>query len=386
MFFFKPKSFLGIDIGAGGIKLAELRQEKKRPVLFTYGLTSQSQDVHQISTAKEDAVSELLKKKIGAEAGVASAEATAAKAENFSEEKIKEYAAKIAAVCRASRVVSKSAVVSLPVSSVFHAVVTLPLVKKEELDRILRAEIKKFVPIPLEEVAIEHEIISADEEQKIQRVLINAVPHQLISFYTRVFQKAGIALSALEPESAALTRSLVWRDQAVCMLIDIGAERTNFFIVDSAYPVTHQTIDAGGVKIDKILRNALGIDEGGTEQIKRDLFDFVSQPRSGVNLSAKLLEMFGAVIEPIIKEVEVSFELYLRQTGNENKRPEKIILTGGMAGLPYLAKIIADKFKTKCYVGDPWARVVHQDSLRPILQDIGPRMSVAIGLALRNMV
>ena len=92
------------------------------------------------------------------------------------------------------------------------------------------------------------------------------------------------------------------------------------------------------------------------------------------------------VVDPIIKEIEVSFELYLRQTGNEGKRPEKIILTGGMGSLPFLAKHIQEKFKIKCYVGDAWARVVYQDGLKPVLREIGPRLSVAIGLALRNVV
>ena len=47
---------------------------------------------------------------------------------------------------------------------------------------------------------------------------------------------------------------------------------------------------------------------------------------------------------------------------------------------------IESKFKIKCYVGDAWARVVYQDGLKPVLRQIAPRMSVAIGLAMRSMV
>ena len=78
--------------------------------------------------------------------------------------------------------------------------------------------------------------------------------------------------------------------------------------------------------------------------------------------------------------------MFLRQSGNETKRPEKIILTGGGAIFPYLADYLAEKFKLKCYVGDPWGRVVYQEGLKRILNQIGPRMAVALGLALRNMV
>ena len=48
MAWFKPKSFLGVDIGAGGVKIVELKVEKNRPVLFTYGYTSESQNIHKL--------------------------------------------------------------------------------------------------------------------------------------------------------------------------------------------------------------------------------------------------------------------------------------------------------------------------------------------------
>jgi hypothetical protein len=37
------------------------------------------------------------------------------------------------------------------------------------------------------------------------------------------------------------------------------------------------------------------------------------------------------------------------------------------------------------YLGDPWARVVYPVDLRPILDEIGPRFSVAIGCAMRDI-
>jgi len=278
--------------------------------------------------------------------------------------------------------------VSLPVSAIFHAVVTLPLIDKpDQLKQLLKAEIKKFVHGSVDEMALDYQILDSKPEAKTQRVLINAVPNSLIIFYSKVFQQAGLILEALEPESTALTRSLIGRDQTVTMLVDIGAERTNFFIIDQAVPFTHQSIDFGGNKIDRILQNVLGVDKNLTEQIKDDLFNYWFVVKENEKIKeTQFLNLFSAAIEPIIKEIEVSLELYLRQINNINKKPEKVILTGGGAFLPYLTKYIADKFKIKCYIGDPWARVVHQQALKPLLRDIGPRMSVAIGLALRNMV
>ena len=240
--------------------------------------------------------------------------------------------------------------------------------------------------MPLEEMALDYQVLNGLSTDKSQRVLVNAVPHKLIEFYSKVFGRAGLSLEALEPESTALARSLIGKDQATCLIIDIGSERTNFFIVDQGVPITHQSIEFGGEKIDKILQNILGVENNLVGQIKYDLFDYLTTTGNNTLSEQKWLDILMPVVDSILKEIEVSLELFLRQTGNENKRPEKIILTGGMALMPFLAKCIQDKFKIKCYVGDSWARIVHQEGLKPVLRQIGPRMSVAIGLAMRNIV
>jgi hypothetical protein len=37
------------------------------------------------------------------------------------------------------------------------------------------------------------------------------------------------------------------------------------------------------------------------------------------------------------------------------------------------------------YRGDPWARVVFPEDLRPVLDEVGPRLSIAIGLGMREI-
>ncbi len=379
MFWNKPKSYLGIDIGSGGIKVVELRLEKKRPVLSTYGLTSNKQDIHKLQITQDKNISNLV-------SGSTAPENKPASTDQMGDAQIEKYANTLKVVLKTSRVMAKSAVVSLPVSSVFHAVVTLPVVKKEELDHLVKAEVKKLLPMPLEEMALDYQVLKGSPDAKAQRVLVNAVPHKLIEFYSKIFQRAGLSLEALEPESTALARALIGRDQAVSMIIDIGSERTNFFIIDGGVPITNQSIESGGDKIDKILQNILGVEHDMVEQSKYDLFDYLSATSNNVLSEQKWLDILMPVVDPIIKEIDVSLELYLRQTGNEGKRPEKIILTGGMSLMPFLAKYIQEKFNIKCYVGDSWARVVYQEGLKPVLRQIGPRMSVAIGLALRNIV
>ena len=378
MFLSKPKSYLGVDLGAGGIKIVELRLEKKRPVLHTYGLTSDLQDIHSLFKPKSLAQPENFGTTVlPTEDIVAKSTLDMAKAEK--------YAKLIKAVCVEAKTISKTAVVSLPVSVLFHAVINLPPMKKEEMDKVLRAEVKKLLNRPVDEMVLDYQVLQ-NANSKTQRVLVNAVPKELVMFYTQVFKMAGLKLESLEPESVALERSLIGRDQSVAMIVDVGAERTNFYIIDQSAAITHNTIELGGQRINKILIDILKIKDSMVEQLKYDYFDNLINRNDAQMTQEKFLEIFYPVIDPIIKEIQYGFELYVKQSGNENKRPEKIILTGGASFMPYLANYISETFKIKCYVGDPWGRVVYQDGLKPLLHKIGPRVSVALGLALRNLV
>lgn len=378
--FGKPKSYLGVDLGAGGVKVVELKLEKKRPLLFTYGMTMGSHDIHRLLQKRE------------AEVAASPAQVEAAKKSTLEtfvidKDRVESYAKVLKSVCEESKVTTKRAVASLPVSSVFHSIVTLPPVKHDEFDRILRAEIKKLLPYPIEEMVLDYQVLPSTVDTKAQRVLVNAVPRALVVFFTQVFKLAGLELDSLEPESIALSRALIGRDNAVTMLVDIGAERTNFFIVEETIPITHRTIEMGGDKINTILESAIGKQAPLTEQLKRDVFTNILERGDNPILSKQqFFALFNSVIDPILKEIAYGFEMYLRQSANLGKRPEKIVLTGGGGLFPYLAQEISDKFKMKCYVGDPWGRVVYPDSLKPIIRPLAPRLAVAIGLALRNML
>lgn len=377
----KPKSYLGVDLGAGGIKIVELKEEKNRPVLFTYGFTSVSQDVHQLLAEQRVAPESV---KLDQQQNIR-AEKKNLPTIDASQARVEKYAANLKAVCKAAKTMSKVAVVSLPSSAVFHCVVNLPPVGKNEFPAVLKAEVKKLLPYSIDDMILDSQIIESMSTDKNKKIKVSAVPRSIVEFYSKVFQHAGLLLDSLEPEQAAIERSLIGKDTAVTMVIDVGAERTNFYIMDQTVPFTSHTIESGGNKINRILQKSLGIEDQNIAQVKHDLFKNYLAGNSNVPERAKFISLLMPVIDPIVKQVEYSFGLYFSQSGNEQKRPEKIILTGGAAMVPYLSDHLADTFKVKCYLGDPWGRVVCQDRLKPVLNEIGPRMSVAIGLALKNM-
>ncbi|MCF6276606.1 MAG: pilus assembly protein PilM [Candidatus Magasanikbacteria bacterium] len=362
---------LGVDFGAGGIKIVELKKTKDRPQLWTYGIASADLDIH-IQHHKE----------VGQELKIENEKKEAVKkpANIFANDsRIEEYGEILKGLCTQSKVRSKKAIASLPVSYIFHAVINLPKVDKKELEHHVRAKVKKMTPRPIEELQVAHQIIppsSEGEKNKFMKVLVTAAPKDLVLFFTSIFQKAGLQLVALETEAFALERALVGKDKSTSMVVDIGAERTNFFIADQGLPLTHRSIKFGGNSIDKLIMDKMGISAEDAGQIKKDISLLPPEKMD--------IKMFESLVDPIVKEIQAGFDLFLHQMGNEEKRPEKIILTGGSAIFPPILNYIKQHFDVRVFVGDPWARIATQESLKPVLYNIGPRMSVAIGLAVRN--
>ena len=376
--FSKKEAYVGIDIGARGIKLVELHKTKSRPQLWTYGILDEELDIHLPKTGMKSP------EEILAEDGSAFLNSKKGKEKKSSKElpeledpRIDKYAKLLKELVKSSKVTTNIATASLPVSYIFHAVLNLPKVEDKEIEAIVKTEVKKMSPRPIEEMQIVHQKIpNEDEKAKTISILVTAVPKVLVQFYTLIFQKAGLQLQELETEAFALERSLIGRDKATSIVVDIGAERTNFFIIDKGLPITHRSVSEGGNAINMALAKALGVEIEIASQIKKDLSRMQKVPD----------HVFMPLVDIITKEIAYSFDLFASQAGNEGKKPEKIILTGGVSVMPFFKEEIEKRFPLKVFVGDPWARTVYQDGMRKILDGLGPRMAVSIGLAMRNIV
>lgn len=383
---FGPKkiSYIGADVGAGGIKLVELQNEKGRARLLTYGFTERPVDAEPsllVDTPKE--TGELLKK-----------------------------------VVQKARISTTKTVVGLPISAVFSAIVTVAKGNDKEIAEAVRNQARKLIPVPLEQMITDHTVIGAGKDSKpasataatpaagdkqgdkaaakpadgsakkdaakTVQVLLTGAAKATVQKYVNTFKVAGLELVSMETEAFALIRSLIGKDRATTMIVDMGAIRTNIVIVENGIPYVARSLDMGGATLTKAISKSLSMDLKSAEQMKCDIKSIASvYPGEG------LPRMFETAIAPMITELRYSMNLYLGQAeaapGGAPKQVEKIILTGGSAALPSLAPYFAKQLGIKAYVGDPWARVVAPEGLRPVLDEIGPRFAVSLGLAMRDI-
>ncbi len=367
----KNLNYLGIDLSGASIKLVELRNAGNgRPQLVTYGFIDETYNI-----IKDD-----------------NPAARAAIANQLQE------------LMKQTRAGATAAIAALPSFSVFSSIINLPAMKDKDLVSAIRWEAKKFVPIPLEEMILDWEVLkepgeaaapqaNSDGKKDVKndkkeigatpaktnlRILMTAAPKNLVNRYVELFKLVGLQLVGLETESFALERSLVGNDMNPVMVIDIGSQTSSIIIFSSGVPILNRSIDVGGKGITRALQETMGLTQEQAEQFKRD----VGMSVTSESIS-KLPKPVSYVINSIINEIRYILNIYQ----NQNKKPiTKVILTGGSSFLANMPNTIEGIFNIKSFIGDPWARVIHPVEIDALLKELGPRMAVSIGLAMREIV
>ena len=367
----KQTRCLGIDFGASGIKIAELtKADKSRLVLSNY-IIGQAEAGSRFSLAKldADAIAKILKD-----------------------------------LLQKAGIKASGAVVSLSVGETFSTVIDLPFMPEADLAKAIPYEALKYVPGPIGEVALAWSVvgrpaaevassiadIALSSDKSVPRgqgamsvrdsnstpgnfgsgagskgqspqgtgsstsgkagsgtlqVLIVAVPKELVGKIAQVAKKTDLKILAIEQEAFSAVRSLIGRDEAVFLIIDLGQENADFILVD---------------------KNSI-----------RLIFTFELAKKPDLIAEAQRI-------------------INLCQT-RYSKKPAKIILTGGRVSRlsqpspdnkenqPDWPALFKEKLSIVSGLGDPFARLTYDQKLAPVLKEISPFMAVAIGAAMREL-
>ncbi|MBX4188038.1 MAG: type IV pilus assembly protein PilM [Candidatus Doudnabacteria bacterium] len=352
MLFSKPKSHLGVDIGTSNIKIVQLRPHESKFVLETYGLVNVAYQLsNRDSGSAIQHTAEVLKK-----------------------------------LLEQSQVTTNRIVASLPNSVVFTSVIEIPKIPDEEIKSAIESEAKKYVPLPLEEVALSWITIQekkkkinldtnlgsvATTNEKQMKILLTAVPTIVVDNYLKVFTLANLEPVALEIEAVALIRSLVGEDLDTLLVIDIGAKNTSINLVDNGYLKLSKNLGVGGDTITTSIAQSLNVSFVRAEQFKKD-FGLSTQGQ-------QLPEVMKPILDIIKSEAAQLIGLY----ESRGDRIDKVLLSGAGSKIPSLSKYFAS-FDKPIVLANPWARVLFPEKLVPVIQPLGLNLAVAAGLAMRE--
>jgi len=351
-FFKKEVHYLGVDIGRTSVKIVEMKRIKGKPTLVNYGYSEDQSDFSNKNLQLDVAKS----------------------------------AALIQQICEKTGIKSMNAIAALPSFSVFSSVLSISGSNKQNLQEAVMWEAKKVVPLDLEEMVLDWKIIDnaadispapAAKDKNIQ-ILLTGAPKALVKKYISIFKEAKMNLLSLETEIFSLTRSLIGLDKETIALVDLGAVNTDISVISRGLPMFSRSLDAGGIMLTQKISDSLKVNFKRAEQFKLDL----SSSLSG-DPASSWPENFQQTFTPIVNEIKYSLDLFQQKNG---QKIEKVILSGGGANLPNIDSYLGKVLNMKVIVGDPWSRVAYPLDLKPVLDEIGSKMAIAAGLALRETI
>jgi type IV pilus assembly protein PilM len=359
---FSPESSaIGIDVGSSAIKVVQLKKEKGRIILETYGELA-----------------------LGPYAGLEIGQATV-----LPNDKLVEA---IKDILRESHTTTLNAAVAIPFAASLISLVELPKVSEKELAQMVPLEARKYIPVPIAEVTLdwwevpkvprsydpnEEQKTEDKKENKLERteVLFAAIHKDTIAKYQDIVKQSQLAVSFFEIELFSTLRSVLRRDLAVTMVVDIGASNSKVFIVERGVLRSSHNINRGSQDITLAIARSLTVPIKQAEQMKRDFH------RNGAS-DANIAELIGLTTSYILTEVS---RIALNFERKYNTVIHKLVLTGGGALLRDFTDEASKTLEMDVQLGNPFAAAEAPAFLEPVLKQAGPEFAVAIGLALRKL-
>ncbi|MDI6734483.1 MAG: type IV pilus assembly protein PilM [Patescibacteria group bacterium] len=348
--FVSSKNVLGVDIGTVAVKIVELARRNNEVFLDNYGMLNSKGYLERSNEAIQTSSLKLVENDV-----------------------IRILYSLLNEIGSAARTV----VANIPLFSAFVVPIEMPVLSPEETAKSIVFQARRYIPLPLSQVSFEwNKLGEFDNPQggRYQKILMTAIPNELIRKYKIIFKSLGLHLTSLEVESQALARSLTKRTMAPTMVIDIGGESTGISVVEGGAVLYAGQTDYGGASLTQALARGLDISPWRAEELKcrRGLLGFGGE----FELSTSLLPF----LDVIIQESERVRRLYER---SHNRPVEEIILVGGSANLPGIENFITSRVKLKFVRPRPFAVVRYKNELEPAMRLLNNEFALAVGLALR---
>lgn len=341
---------LGLDIGTSSVKVVQLRKEKSRIILDTYG---------------EVALGPYGGLKIG-------------QSVHLGEEKLIEA---IQDLFKEAKVTERNTVVAIDSSGAYVSLVHVPKVSDDELRTMMPIEARKYIPVPLTDVQMDWwhipPTVKFSTDDKTTSVVLAAVNNSTLSNYDSLVKKLGLKNVEYEIHGYSLLRSSPPHTHKMMMYVDIGAQNTTLSLVFQGIVLDLHVISRGSQDSTMQLSRALSITIDTAEESKR-VFGY-----QGDESNPYLKDILELSSYPLFGEIARLSLMYERKY---NQTIEGIILTGGGSRVPGMITTYSKTVHIAGRVVTPFEQVVVPSFLLEMMERVGPTYAVALGCALKKLV
>lgn len=282
-------------------------------------------------------------------------------------------------VIRESGVKAKQAVFAMPLSSSFVTMINLVAGPEEDLSARIRVEARKYIPVPISEVALDWAEVSVDEDnkdgkdKKIRNVLVAAIQNQALNRFKVLMQFVNLKNTPTEIECFSSIRAAYKAEEKNIAIIDIGSVSTKLYLAQSGLLRRMHRVRAGGALATRRIAGALNISFGEAEEkkrsIKKDDVDFREIESHHHGSYDRVWQEFNQVISEYERETATTLEA--------------VYLTGGGSIFPNTKQMVQEVLRRDILPVNAFNKVAYPAFMEDMMNELDPTFHTALGAVLR---
>jgi len=260
-------------------------------------------------------------------------------------------------------------VLVLPAHTVFTRVtpVEVPIGNSAQMEAVINFEAQDHIPFPLEEVVWDYVVLGETPAGAVNVAFI-AVKSDLLEELCKSITSTGLQIVSITSAPIALYDAFLntYPEEAATsttLLLDIGSRTTNF-IICSPGSFFSRSIPSGGLAVTTAISKDMNLplEEAETLKVSRAIVGLgagFAPPEDPVE--ANLASLTRHALLKTQASISQSLSHYRTSLGGSD--PSLILLTGGMASMPYLAEFLSEKLLKPVAFFDPLRGITTDETL-----------------------
>ncbi|RMG91836.1 MAG: type IV pilus assembly protein PilM [Zetaproteobacteria bacterium] len=285
---------------------------------------------------------------------------------------------------------SKRAAIAISGNAVIVKMILMPRMNELDLEEQIAYEAEQYVPFDLDELYLDFHVLgpSRKDPEQLETVVV-ACKRDVVDDYRSLLEEAGLELACVDCSVFTLnnvagvvgevsSEDIYHQDWSnrhapqTTALANIGASLINMTVLIRDRLTFVRDHFYGGNQLTEAIQKHYGLSFEQAERMKLDRFS---------ELDAGLV---AGYFDDLASELMRSLEFY---SAYHSKFPvERLLLSGGVALMPGITDALAERTGMQVDVIHPFPTIAIPPHIVPdaqALMQVGPRLVVPIGLALR---
>lgn len=274
----------------------------------------------------------------------------------------------------------KKVAISISGYSVIVKKIHLDVMEEKQLEEYINSEAEQYIPFDIDDVYLDFQDLKTNTEgTRHTDVMLVAAKKEIVDEYLDMLQGIGLQPVVVDVDGFALENIYESTNpqNANVALVDIGASKMNINIISNGMSVVAKDVVIGSRQLTEQIADSFDIPMEEAEALKIGLIPAAEK-------QDRIAQIFTSTCTQWVLEIKKAIDLY--HSNPANKHLEKLVLSGGGSKVAGLAEYLERETNVPVEIFNPFARMGSNTKQidTEYLNNIGPEMAIATGLAIRR--